>query len=149
LDDLVKSLKMPFSVIPAKAGIQLFQDVLDPGFRRGDASRDFLRVHQIGWLRKKSIFGVALQLRRCSAPVGAPHSSVFARVASGAFYAAIGLLNFYEIIKLEMIPFFCEDPGAGSSAGSKRRKQRLTFGRRIPTIIMVRGFPFREDRIQV
>jgi hypothetical protein len=33
-------------VIPAKAGIQLFQDVLDPGFRRGDASRDFLRDHQ-------------------------------------------------------------------------------------------------------
>jgi hypothetical protein len=24
------------SVIPAKAGIQLFQDILDPGFRRGD-----------------------------------------------------------------------------------------------------------------
>ena len=33
-------------MIPAKAGIQLFQDVLDPGFRRGDARRDFLRVHQ-------------------------------------------------------------------------------------------------------
>jgi hypothetical protein len=46
LDGLVKNLKMPFSVIPAKAGIQLFQDVLDPGFRRGDASRDFLRDHQ-------------------------------------------------------------------------------------------------------
>jgi hypothetical protein len=30
-------------VIPAKAGIQLFQDVLDPGFRRGDALIDFLR----------------------------------------------------------------------------------------------------------
>jgi hypothetical protein len=46
-DDLVKSPKMPFSVIPAKAGIQLFQDVLDPGFRRGDASREFLRDHQL------------------------------------------------------------------------------------------------------
>ena len=34
-------------VIPAKAGIQLFQDVLDPGFRRGDALRDFLRNHQL------------------------------------------------------------------------------------------------------
>jgi hypothetical protein len=32
--------------ISAKAGIQLFQDVLDPGFRRGDAPRDFLRDHQ-------------------------------------------------------------------------------------------------------
>jgi len=62
--------------------------------------------NQIGWLRKKSICGVALQLRRCGAPVNAPHSSVFARLASGALYAAIGLLTFYEIIKLEMIPFF-------------------------------------------
>ncbi len=45
-DDLVKSLKRRISVIPAKAGIQLFQDVLDPGFRRGDAPRDFLRNYQ-------------------------------------------------------------------------------------------------------
>jgi hypothetical protein len=29
---------------------------------------------------KKSICGVALQLRRCGAPVSAPHSSVFARL---------------------------------------------------------------------
>jgi hypothetical protein len=46
-DELVKSRKMPFSVIPAKAGIQLIQDVLDPGVRRGDGQRDFLRTHQI------------------------------------------------------------------------------------------------------
>jgi hypothetical protein len=26
----------PLIVIPAKAGIQSFQDLLDPGFRRGD-----------------------------------------------------------------------------------------------------------------
>ena len=45
-DELVKSRKMAFSVIPAKAGIQLIQDVLDPGFRRGDDQRDFLRTHQ-------------------------------------------------------------------------------------------------------
>jgi hypothetical protein len=45
-DDLVKSQKAAFSVIPAKAGIQLFQVVLDPGFRRGDDPRDFLRDHQ-------------------------------------------------------------------------------------------------------
>jgi hypothetical protein len=45
-DGLVKSLKMPFFVIPAEAGIKLFQDVLDPGFRRGDVSIDFLRDHQ-------------------------------------------------------------------------------------------------------
>jgi len=32
---------MLFSVIPAKAGIQLFQDVLDPGFRRGDDQETF------------------------------------------------------------------------------------------------------------
>jgi len=45
-DVLVKSRNSIKIVIPAKAGIQLFQDVLDPGFRRGDASRDFLRDHQ-------------------------------------------------------------------------------------------------------
>jgi hypothetical protein len=44
-DGFEKSLKLPIFVIPAKAGIQLFQDVLDPGFRRGDAPRDFLRDH--------------------------------------------------------------------------------------------------------
>jgi len=46
LDELVKSRNSKKSVIPAKAGIQLFQDVLDPGFRRGDDPRDFLRDHQ-------------------------------------------------------------------------------------------------------
>jgi len=46
-DDFVKSLKLPIFVIPAKAGIQLFQVVtnsLDSGFHRSD---DFLRDHQI------------------------------------------------------------------------------------------------------
>jgi hypothetical protein len=45
LDELVKSRISIKFVIPAKAGIQLFQDVLDPGFRRGDNPRDFLRDH--------------------------------------------------------------------------------------------------------
>jgi hypothetical protein len=45
-DDLVKSRNPEDFVIPAKAGIQLFQDVLDPGFRRGDGLFDFLRNHQ-------------------------------------------------------------------------------------------------------
>jgi hypothetical protein len=49
-DGLVKSRNSIKIVIPAKAGIQLFQDVLDPGFRRGDASRDFLRDHQLSCL---------------------------------------------------------------------------------------------------
>jgi len=29
-------LQETFNVIPAKAGIQVFQSFLDPGFRRGD-----------------------------------------------------------------------------------------------------------------
>jgi hypothetical protein len=33
-------------VVPAKAGIQLFQGLLDPGFRRGDDPNDFLRDHE-------------------------------------------------------------------------------------------------------
>jgi hypothetical protein len=48
-DELVKSRNSIEFVIPAKAGIQLFQDVLDPGFRRGDDPKDFLRDHQI-WI---------------------------------------------------------------------------------------------------
>jgi hypothetical protein len=45
-DELVRSQEKHFSVIPAKAGIQVFQGLLDPGFRRGDGLEDFLRVHQ-------------------------------------------------------------------------------------------------------
>jgi hypothetical protein len=33
-----------FSVIPEKAGIQLFQAVLDPGFRRGDDPKNFFET---------------------------------------------------------------------------------------------------------
>jgi len=46
IDAFLKSRKMPFSVIPAKAGIQEKQALLDPGFRRGDGFDDFLRTHQ-------------------------------------------------------------------------------------------------------
>ena len=48
-DELVKSRKTPFFVIPAKAGIQFFQlvtEFLDSGFHRSD---NFLRNHQISW----------------------------------------------------------------------------------------------------
>jgi hypothetical protein len=55
LDELVKSRFIPFSVIPADPGltisragpgIQSFEAVLDPGVRRGDDMKDFLRLHQ-------------------------------------------------------------------------------------------------------
>jgi hypothetical protein len=42
----LKSRLIPFSVIPAEAGIPSFQAVLDPGIRRGDDKKDFLRLHQ-------------------------------------------------------------------------------------------------------
>ena len=45
LDEVVKSRNPINFVIPAKAGIQLFQGVLDPGLRRGDDPIDFLRDH--------------------------------------------------------------------------------------------------------
>jgi hypothetical protein len=38
-------------------------------------------------------------LRRCGVPLSTPHSSEFARLASGAFYFAIQILTFYESIK--------------------------------------------------
>ena len=46
LDKFVKSLKTPLGVIPAKAGIQYFQVLLDACFRRHDRILDFLRDHQ-------------------------------------------------------------------------------------------------------
>jgi len=42
-------------------------------------------------------------LRHCSVPASSPHSSEFARLASGAFYFAIPILTFYKSIKLEEI----------------------------------------------
>jgi hypothetical protein len=41
---------MSLPVIPAKAGIQGKQELLDPGFRRGDGFYDFLRDRQISTL---------------------------------------------------------------------------------------------------
>jgi hypothetical protein len=48
-DELVKSQKMPFSVIPVKTGIQEFQAVLDSRLRGSDDMGDFLRVHLV-WI---------------------------------------------------------------------------------------------------
>jgi len=44
-DDLVKSPFPLIFIIPAKAGIQLIQAVLDSCFRRNDGFSSFLRVH--------------------------------------------------------------------------------------------------------
>ena len=46
VDELVRRQKGHFSVIPAKAGIQVFQGLLDLGFRRGDGLECLLRLHQ-------------------------------------------------------------------------------------------------------
>ncbi len=40
-DEFVKSRKVSFFVIPAKAGIQLNQDVLGPALRRVDGQETF------------------------------------------------------------------------------------------------------------
>ena len=45
IDDLVKSPFYLIFVIPAKAGIQFIQVVLDSCFRRSDGFSDFLRDH--------------------------------------------------------------------------------------------------------
>ena len=46
-DAFVKSLKTPIGVIPAKAGIQYFQALLDACLRRHDRVLDFLRDRQV------------------------------------------------------------------------------------------------------
>jgi hypothetical protein len=53
-DELVKSRISIKFVIPAKAGIQSFKGVLDPGLRRGDASWDLFRDHQ-KYLKKRRL----------------------------------------------------------------------------------------------
>jgi hypothetical protein len=62
-DGFVKSRNSIEFVIPAKArrvesptGIQLFQNVLGPGFRRGDDPKEFLRDHQFLSDKKNSLF---------------------------------------------------------------------------------------------
>jgi len=40
MDDFVRSPEMTSPVIPAKAGIQEKQELLDPGFRRGGGFDD-------------------------------------------------------------------------------------------------------------
>jgi hypothetical protein len=50
--ELFESPIYPLIVIPAKAGIQLFQVVMDSRFRGSDSIFDFLRGHQ-NWQRKK------------------------------------------------------------------------------------------------
>jgi len=45
-DGFVRNQKFTLFVIPAKAGIQEKQAILDPGLRRGDCLDGFLRVHQ-------------------------------------------------------------------------------------------------------
>jgi len=52
-DELVKSWKMPFCVLPAEAGIQEYQELLGPGDpipakagSRGDGVEGFLQSHQ-------------------------------------------------------------------------------------------------------
>ena len=45
VDGLVKSSLHSLFVIPAKAGIQLLQALLDSRFRGRDSYFDFLRVH--------------------------------------------------------------------------------------------------------
>jgi len=46
VDKLAKSRKAPVVVIPAKAGIQGNQVVMDSRFRGSDGLGDFLRIHQ-------------------------------------------------------------------------------------------------------
>ena len=62
IDGFIKSLTASFDVIPAKAGIQCFQIVLDACLRRHDGISDFLRVCQNSGLNKNIPFQRDLQL---------------------------------------------------------------------------------------
>ena len=52
IDGLAKSQNLALSVIPAKARIQEIQQLLDPGFRRGDDLETFceaINIMVIAW----------------------------------------------------------------------------------------------------
>jgi hypothetical protein len=51
-------------------------------------------------LKKNALRGKSNRVNRCGAPVSAPLSSVFARLASGVFYKTIVPLTSYEIINI-------------------------------------------------
>jgi len=51
IDDLAKSRKTPIFVIPAKAGIQGIQPLVDSRFRGSDGLGDFLHGRQ-NWIKK-------------------------------------------------------------------------------------------------
>jgi len=63
-NELVKSPKTLFSVIPVKTGIQENQDVLDSRLRGSDDQGDFLRGRQVLWNRKNFIFSQSRQKRQ-------------------------------------------------------------------------------------
>jgi hypothetical protein len=68
-------------------------------------------------------------VNRCGAPVSAPHSSVFARLASGAFYETIASPTFYEIIRVIVSYFHAIKAGSTRSRekwrGQKEMKKTL------------------------
>jgi len=74
---------------------------------------------------------IVLQLRRCSATVSAPHSSIFARLASGAFYETIVTVNFFEIMKVDDLV--------------KSRKSRHSCESRSPELLELTGFPLSRE----
>jgi len=41
-------------------------------------------------------------LCHCGVAISTPHSSGFARLATGAFYCAVQTLNFYEFVRFEL-----------------------------------------------
>ena len=67
-----------------------------------------LRIEGIGrgsdFQEEDCSWGLSNRVNRCSVPISTLHSSGFARLASGAFYFAIPILTFYEIIKYDTIP---------------------------------------------
>jgi len=50
---------------------------------------------------RKSTGKISNRVNRCGAPESAPQPSVFARLASGAFYETIVPVSFYDSIKSE------------------------------------------------
>ena len=62
---------------------------------------DFSTRFKIDDIVKSPYAALRFILRHCDVHTSTPHSSGFARLASGAFYFVVSIMAFYEFIKIQ------------------------------------------------
>ena len=82
--------------------------------------------------------------RHCGVLICTPHSSRFARLASGAFYKPVGNLTFYERIKFRTTKFPQSALGWAGGSFFEKRKRGCTMPilRSVLGVLCIRASPF-------